>query len=366
MSRYCLLIALFSVHLHADYHARFESFEHAFAGDAITLQGTSEKRLHLQNGLVLTFGEIIAMGDFYGVPGAPISQGSDLEQRKALFMEAFNSLVNIPESVDEATRIVTAIHNNPTAEDQSVLWNCLTGGACSGSFWWLTPGRYLLLAETDYDHFGDNALKAYVAGHSLALEAAVEAGKAQDTQALERAYAINAFANHFLTDHFSSGHLRLPRVELPNQVTPGVVGSLLGHFMHNEECMHGLHVHNAQGDHWVAYGDGHYLDPENHKNLTLMQQALQMSANDVYEAFVAKQAPTIYHELDLIPEADEIGPNGSLDIAPMFYWDPTTEQLMRRVDLKNPNDRHWTNNWVGWSTLAALKVLANSLGVKFK
>ena len=214
-----------------------------------------------------------------------------------------------------------------------------------------------MLAASDYDHFGDNAVLAYLAGHEVAIQAALHAGESNDITGLERAYAMDAFACHFLTDRFSSGHLRTPRTELPDNVTPSVIGSLLGNFMHNEECVYGLHVHNQRGDHWIAYGDGHYLDAKDSDNLMLMRNALQLSVDDVYQAFSKAQVAIDFNQLALIPQTDENGPHGTLDVAPLFYWDAEHKQLMRRVDLKSPYDRHWTSSWYGWSTLAALKAL---------
>ncbi|MEI6805791.1 MAG: hypothetical protein WCK49_04715 [Myxococcaceae bacterium] len=350
MLKFCLLLCLFSLNLQAtDYHARFESFEHAAIGDNINLLGINGKLLHLPNGLTLSFGNIIAMPDFYGIPGSPISDGASERERETRFLAAYKTLANDQNSIQEAMNIIAAIHVLKPGEDQNLQWNCLTGGACSGSSWWLEPGRYLSLAKTDYDHFGSDAIKTYLAGHQVALKKALEGN-------LEQAYAMDAFACHFLTDRFSSGHMRTPRRELADNVTPSVIGSLLANFMHNEECTHGLHVHNQQGDRWIAYGDGHYLDAKNKDNFKITQEAVQLSANDIYQAFSNRQLPTTYQQLALIPEADESGSNATLDIAPLFYWDSATSLLMRRVNLNNLNDYQWTSDWVGWSTLAALKI----------
>jgi hypothetical protein len=370
-----LWVALISLNLQPniqeDFQAHFESSEHAIAGDQVNLflgpgQTVSKgQALHLPNGLALSFGDLIAMGDFYGVVGSPISLGSTSKERRKRFQAAFESLSREPSSASEASKIIAVIHekiatgNNSSADN--VTWNCLTGGACSGSLWFLTPGRYLELAKQDYDHFGENALRAYTAGHELALQKALEAGKSQNWLGLEQAYAMDAFANHFLTDCFSSGHLRVPRMELPDHVTPAVVGSLLGMYMHHEESAHGLHVHNQRGDHWIAYGDGHYLDQANRDNRAIMHQALQLSADQIYEAFFNGKAPENYSQLALIPIPDEQGPHGKLDISPMFYFDKSSQKLMRREDLSDPSDRHWTSVWMGWSTLAYLKA---TLGVQ--
>jgi hypothetical protein len=65
------------------------------------------------------------------------------------------------------------------------------------------PG-YLGLARINWDHFGIDARTAYNAGHSAAIQSAINGD-------LEGAYSMNAFADHFLEDAFSAGHLRTPR-----------------------------------------------------------------------------------------------------------------------------------------------------------
>jgi hypothetical protein len=79
----------------------FEAAEHIFIGNDATLffepgapgVSAATMRLPLPNGLALRFGEILSMGDFYGLPDAPISDGNDHESR---FVAAFNTLGACP------------------------------------------------------------------------------------------------------------------------------------------------------------------------------------------------------------------------------------------------------------------------------
>ena len=70
---------------------------------------------------------------------------------------------------------------------------------------------YVGLALINFDHFGADARIAYNAGHVEALE---HAASGKSAQHLETAYAISAFADHFLQDSFTSGHIRTPRQKL--------------------------------------------------------------------------------------------------------------------------------------------------------
>jgi hypothetical protein len=227
--------------------------------------------LSLPNGLALTYGQILALGgDFYGLPNAPIS---DDPNPPARFNQAFNSLAVQASSVAEATEILKimqieidavnkaiADHEQPSkvyarlGDSLSAKSNVVTGGGSSVSDW-VPLGRYLELAATNWDHFGTYAVTAYTTGHGVAMQQAITAGKIQRQVQLELAYAMDAFACHFLSDLFSSGHMRTPRKELYETVTPSYVGSYLARYMHDEDCCWGLNVQNQQTQQWKAYGD---------------------------------------------------------------------------------------------------------------
>lgn len=64
------------------------------------------------------------------------------------------------------------------------------------------------LAKMNWYHFGGDAQLAYTAGHLVAINVAFKGGSQSN---LELAYAMNAFADHFLQDLFSAGHIRTPR-----------------------------------------------------------------------------------------------------------------------------------------------------------
>jgi len=375
-----VLVSQPAVTLAANSISGFTSAEHMVIGNSIKLYfaphdpGQNGLPLSLPNGLNVTYGDIVSIGDFYEIPNQPVSQGQSDSERKARFLGAFNSFALNSGAANEATQILDVIHKEKATVDEAMKkgekpedvykkiafdldrqFNCITGGGCSTKTWWLTPGRYLTLANEDYDHFGANAWITYKTGHELAMQVAVDAHQTADLKKLEVAYAMNAFACHFLTDRFASGHIRTPRTELPESTTPSLTGTLLSEYMHDEESVYGLHVHNQRGDRWMAYGDRSYYNQKNAAHARIILETLQASADQVFNAYQTGNSQADKDLYDLIPQADEINNTGKQDISPLFYWDNTTSKLMRRVDMANPYDRHWTDSWWGWSTLLELK-----------
>ncbi len=136
-----------------------------------------------------------------------------------------------------------------------------------------------------------DAITAYEAGHILAQQLAATAGKSGDPSGkLQFAYAVNAFADHFLTDLFSAGHMRTPRrgmYEYSGLLSAAASG-VCAKAMHDEDSKFGLWVTNARGtsgDTWVAFGDGRYRDWCNAANRAILKAAVQQSMDDVWAAF---------------------------------------------------------------------------------
>ena len=356
----------------------FESSEHISAGENIQLSFSEKEApktnfiFTLPNGATISNGEILTLGDFYEIVGKSIADGVTDADRKERFINDFKSFAVNKDVVPELTQILAVINNEKQAietgmkngekpediykkmsSENNRQWNCITGGDCSKNYW-IKPGRYVLLAAQDYSHFSDRAWQVYLAGHTAAMEQAIQAHQTNDIKKLEIAYAMNAFACHYLADIFATGHLRTPRYELFKHVTPGVVGSILSSYMHIEDNENPLHVHNARGDHWVAWGDRYYLNKQNSENRKLLQMVLQKSADHIFTAYQTGIAPKEDDVAELVPQADEIGSNTYQDIASLFYWDENKKTLFRRTDISKVHDYHWTANWWGWSTLIIL------------
>lgn len=176
-----------------------------------------KRPIALPNGLNLTYGEINGLaGDFYGTT-KPISDGSDADEQTQRFVDAYGKLsTDTTRQPDEAKSILHVLQkevdavNNALAnhEDPSVAYSKLPDE--TWAFQKITLFRpsdepsYIGLAQINWDHFGKDARTTYNAGHAKALG---EAAKGN----LMEAYALNAFADHFLEDSFSAGHLRTPR-----------------------------------------------------------------------------------------------------------------------------------------------------------
>lgn len=358
---------------------RFEGGEHTAIGDSTLLRFVKDAapipawqvELHLPNGLALTYGQVVALGgDFYGIPDQPICDGATAAERVQRFTAAFNSLAVLPAAKDEARQILAVMQKEIVAANQAIRdgkqpheaydalgdtlseeWNKITGGGSAVSA--LFPlGRYLKLAANNADHFGEWALAAYTAGHTAALQQAVLAGKTADDKQLELAYAMNAFADHFLTDLFSAGHVRVPRKQVAAVVTPSDLGSLITRFMHDEDSKFGLNVSNAQGDHWHSYGDKRYFDSVDHRNRQLVKLAVQRSADEIFSSYLGGSlpAPASYAALKVAPDLDAAK---SGNFSPLFV--AKGNQVLRRSDVNNLNDSKTIDNWWGWSTYLLLK-----------
>lgn len=358
----------------------FAGSEHKTIGDRVkvTFPGQSAQphyMMALENGVNISYGDLVSMGDFFGIVSAPISRGATAEEREQRFRNAFSTVSDDMSLVDQVRGIRKAVHEeldlmtramnegkSPSEYYRTIAnninrqYNCITGGGCGEKTWWMHPGRHLKLEEVNYDHFGNDAWLAYSAGHRVAMHEAVLAKTSGDLTHLRRAYAMNAFACHFLTDRFASGHIRNPRYELAQHVTPSVVGSLLAKFMHDEDSF-GLHVHNSVGEHWVAYGDSNYFEPVNAEHKQRLDVAMQKSADEVYAAYENASWIDDPALQNMLPFADEDMTMCGKDTAALFAWDEKSQTMYRRWTLRNMTECSWTKYWLGWSTLAKLAAI---------
>lgn len=358
----------------------FAGSEHKAIGDTVKIKfpgqiAQAHYMMCLNNGVHASYGDLVSMGDFFGVPTAPISKGLTDAEREQRFQDAFATVADDKKLGDQVRAIRTVLLEEEAAvqkavkegklpsqayadiaEDVNRKYNCITGGGCGVGTWWLTPGRHLKLEKTNYDHFGQDAWMAYQAGHRAAMRTAVKAKTTGDLNLLNRAYAMNAFACHFLSDRYASGHVRTPRYELAQHVTPAVVGSLLAKYMHDEDSL-GLHVRNAYGQHWLAVGDGNYYEGLGKEHQKHVIAAMQKSADEVYSAYQHGMMIADPAEHYMLPYADEDMTTCGNDTAALFSYDEKTSTVYRRRSLGDLKSCSWTKWWMGWSTLAKLAAI---------
>ena len=110
--------------------------------------------------------------------------------------------------------------------------------------------------------------------------------EAKDNYDLKRAYFIEAFAQHFLSDLFSAGHVRSPRRTLhASGFLEQYPADTCNKFMHDEDSATGLWVKNDLGEIWPMYGDKQLLSAKSYKNKDQTNNAMQASANELYQVF---------------------------------------------------------------------------------
>ncbi|KAI1171066.1 hypothetical protein F4777DRAFT_566875 [Nemania sp. FL0916] len=285
----------------------FEDAEHRWLGDSINLQWSdgntyqgADLPLALPNGLNLTYGEINGLGgDFYATVN-PISDGETLDQQMEYFLAAFDALAtDTSRQPDEAQEILELLQEEvdtlnaaiEMGEDPSVAYSTLPDQTASFEEITITRGSdypsYLGLALINYDHFGEDARTAYNAAHYAALTQA--AGGAPND--LNIAYAMNAFADHFLEDSFSAGHARTPRRLLHGSLA--YAADACAKYMHDEDNAIGLQVSNPAGQSWTMYGDKRLLDDVDQQNNILALEAIQASADEIFTAWQTGTVPDI-------------------------------------------------------------------------
>jgi hypothetical protein len=368
----------------------FETSEHILIPYGLNMQleggvgAAHAVQLTLTPNFHLTYGQIIALGgDFYADPNQPVC---DLppEQRGPKFAQNFESLANSGQEANAIMRVAKRFEFDPIDQaikkrwspsgvfvhnasqgwgllsDSDRAYDGVTGGVDGGK-----SGRYLNIAFSNFDHFGTDAVACYLAGHVLAQQTAVKAsqmpvGSDPRKIQLQRAYAINAFADHFLTDLFAAGHMRTPRRALfklaDNYLTQAAAG-LLAQRMHDEDNKFGLWVQNRVGDKWVAFGDKRYRDRLNAGNRKVVKKAVQRSMDEVWEAFstgrirnndsdVLTYVANLVWEIGNEPTASQHRDDRH-NWAPLFWRRPSDGNVMRRNDLFNPGDRSF-GPYGGW------------------
>ncbi|MDD3266414.1 MAG: hypothetical protein PHC75_04450 [Burkholderiales bacterium] len=298
--------------INRDHNLHFESPEHLIIGSEIMLHLASGEfvrsddynvlNLKLSNGknIGLSFAELVYLGgDFIGDYNQQIG-GLDKSVSEQAFLQNFNIVYSnkFKEYLPEIMRIVNEqielnIYNIEYGNelfipnDLNRKFNCATGGGCNVIDWLFNQGLYLQLANVNYDHFGSNAIDAYLAGHSLALKTALMAKNYNNPELLNKAYAYEAFSHHFLTDLSASGHIRTPRKDIAKwcSYTPYTISLDLANVMHKEDNEQGLYITAMNGESWFAYGDAEMFIDKNNESLKRLIVRMQKSTEQIYDVY---------------------------------------------------------------------------------
>ncbi|KAH8585471.1 hypothetical protein B0O99DRAFT_530729, partial [Bisporella sp. PMI_857] len=166
---------------------------------------------------------------------------------------------------------------------------------------------YAWIALCNFDHFGQDAVRAYKAGHSAAISQALAGRSSGNQTLLTQGYFLEAFAQHYLTDLFAPGHLREPRRVLhwtvgdDSDVSP-YPADRCAQKQHDEENANGMWVTNAFGKSWAAYGDKELFSAKSAQNFQQAILACQAGIGEVYNAFTngVAPAPANYSALGLV------------------------------------------------------------------
>lgn len=297
--------------------------------------------------LKLSYGEIIAIaGDFAGLLKETISNSISLKDFEKMrpeleerFKGAFNALLpykNNPFYANNNLEYLRELFKNEykslilkLAKEGSVHFNNASSHSVTSKIkdQWAyakSPG-YVDLLSINVDHFEEDAKVSYAIGHTIALEEAKKAyalkAKGEQDEAvatLNMAYAMDAFASHFLTDLFSSGHLRTPRgplLDISKIVKYRLMGytatnvGLMANAGHDEDNYSGLWVKNIHQV-WNAFGDGSYFDVKSEDNRFAIREALQASIDEVSKAFETGEL-TRFKSFNALKLVGEPLPSGS-------------------------------------------------------
>ncbi len=293
---------------------KYESPEHFLLGSVIKLkylqsteQGDKSNLLtiNLSNGSSqkLSFAQLVYLaGDFMGDPSTQIG-GHSADVNLKNFKTNFEIMSKAP-AKDYLPSIISIVNEElqknssrianhepfDIPDDDNIRFNCATGGGCNKVTFLTNFGLYMKLASKNYDHFGQDAIDSYLAGHQLALN---QAKIAQNDNDLRIAYAYEAYADHFLTDLFASGHLRTPRRSIVDwcAYTPETVSSFLTKVMHDQDNQSGIYVTNQAGKSWKTYGDKELYINDNSASLKQALFVMQKSVDQIYDVYRGSITP---------------------------------------------------------------------------
>ena len=215
---------------------RHTESEHKAIGNA----ASGDRKIAFPGGLVLTFGDVVALaGDYYGGP-AELWQMIETPGPKAGSISEVQYVLVQIERDKHGQRIRRAKEAKDVAAEEAARRDYIYTKAQEASFLpeviAAVNERFLRLGRSNAPHFLDNdgdgkrdssevsmkewqdyltgalpptAPKGYRLNHLQAISKAREAG--QNSKSIDEALFFEAFGAHYLTDSFAAGHTRTPR-----------------------------------------------------------------------------------------------------------------------------------------------------------
>ena len=205
-------------------------------------------------------------------------------------------------------------------------FNDATGGW--GGF--VVRGLYLDLADSNFDHFDKQAAKTYFTAHEKALKIAASASSTDD---LRRAYFVDGFGAHFLSDLYASGHIRVPRYEISKHCRSLLPVSLKAKAMHDEDGNSGLDMVDGNGRTWFAKGDKNYYTQANTQDRQRVVAALQQSVDQVFTAYLSKDANVIANNnamRQIMPDIDATKTKNRESKPPLYFSSDDGKSIFKR------------------------------------
>lgn len=403
-----LICSFYSLYTNAS-NLKYESIEHLYLGKNVYLKYLDQKGNIIKKSgeeamvktvydgiknIDLSFAELIYLsGDFITDPTTKTFHEATPSDYETIFTQNFNmydktfkgnykgattSLVGsfipkiqeiINKEQEDNQRAINEHKPIVINSKDNLKLNCATGGVCSKEKDFLNKkGLYAVASvEKGSDHFGNNAIINYLTGHKLAIRTALEANG--NINELNKAYAYEGYAQHFLTDIFAAGHMRTPIDELaslPHEKTLDTIiiylVNLLGiterdiHLafakaMHDEDNTNGLYVRtNYNKSPWLAFGDSHLFINENISNLKNTILAMQKAVDQVFDAYQNKQKFNKHEqELYLLQKETEIKdymPDLNFVKSPQSL-NPNPKYAVINGYLYEPSSRDWSNGSKG-------------------
>lgn len=355
---------------------KFESPEHNSLGTAVALNTPTGrvagnqlivKTLQTKSGPVtLSFADMIWLsGDFIGEPKQIIGLSKDPTATLKINLSGYDKYKEYLPGIKRIfADMLTDTHANIQAgvalevpDDYNYRYNAATGGWGGALGAVLKSGLYLKLASYNYDHFGSNALKAYITAHSMALDLASKATTAEE---LNKAYFVEGYADHFLTDLFASGHLRTPRAEVVDYCSnlPQGLSSFLTKLMHDQDGSTGLNIVNGRGEIWFGAGDNHYYTQENATNRVRATGTLQQSVDQIYSAYQTRNSNIVANNKEMLLSIPD--PAATLALAqnrstyPPLYIAEAGANGRKVVKLYNSKTKNYSKLKCGASSIEAI------------